>query len=110
MRVAAEELVGTLTLRDYRAPWRYTSWSKETVSGAIAVTEQRLVVWAQGRSVLDVTRGAKLAGLEVTVHGSDEVCFGFEAGDFHEGRSGRVEFRLRTAEAVRIAELLGAPM
>ncbi|MEU8900916.1 hypothetical protein [Nocardia sp. NPDC048505] len=89
-RVLVEQLAGTLTLRDYRAPRRYTSWSKETIAGAVAVTEDRLVVWAQGRSVLDVPRtGAERDEIEVLLEDSETVCFGFEVGRFHEGRSGR---------------------
>ncbi|MEV6275855.1 hypothetical protein [Nocardia sp. NPDC051832] len=107
--VLAEELPGTLTLRNYRAPWRYTSASKETVTGAVGVTDKRLVVWAQGRSVLDVPRLAgQVAKLEVAAEGADTIFFGFAAEDFHADRSGRVEFRFCTIEAARIAELLGA--
>jgi hypothetical protein len=38
-----EELTGSITYRNYRAPGQYSSWKKEPTSGAIAVTPNRLV-------------------------------------------------------------------
>jgi hypothetical protein len=52
--VLEEGLSGSLTLRDYRAPGRRASWKKSAVSGAIAVTGRRLLVWVGGAANIDV--------------------------------------------------------
>jgi hypothetical protein len=106
--VLEEGLAGSVTYRNFRAPGQYANWRKEAVSGAIAVTGQRLVVWAGRFKHIDVPHDHPLrAGIQVAAERADRICFAYDAGAGNPSRSGRVEVRLRTTQATHVAELLG---
>lgn len=106
--VLEEGLAGSVTYRNFRAPGQYSNWRKDPVSGAIAVTNQRLVVWAGRFRHIDVPHGHPLrAVIEVAAERPHRICFAYDAGAGNPSRSGRVEVRLRTAQATHVAELLG---
>jgi hypothetical protein len=103
----AEELSGSITVRGHRTSLRQSLWRREPISGAIAVTARRLVVWAGRSKHIDVPLTHPLrAAIEVAVDRPDCVRFAYDAAAFDASRSGRVELRLRTAQAARVAELL----
>ncbi len=103
----AEGLPGSITYRDYRAPGQRTSLRKEATTGAILVTSQRLVVWAGRGKNIDVSFDHPLrAAIDVSVDRPDRICFAYDAGTFSAERSGKIEVRLRTAQAPQIAEIL----
>jgi hypothetical protein len=105
--VLEEGLTGSVTFRNYRAPHQHTGLRKDAVSGAIAVTSQRFVVWAGRYKHIDVPHYHPLrAAIEVTAERPDRVCFAYNPGAANPALSGRVEVRLRTAQASRVAELL----
>lgn len=107
VRLLDEGLPGSVTYRHYRAPGRRSNWRKEATSGAIAVSARRLVVWAERHRHIDVPLDHPLRdAIEVDVERPDRILFAYDAGAFDSARSGRVEVRLRTAQAGRIAELL----
>jgi hypothetical protein len=109
MLLLEEELPGSITYRNYRAPGRYSSWKKEPTSGAIAITASRLVVWTGKSKHIDLPRSGPLrTAVEVTLDGADHVRFGYDAGRFSAERSGQVEVRLRTSQAARIVGFLSA--
>jgi hypothetical protein len=102
-----EGLPGSITYRDYRAPGRRSSYRKEAVTGAIAVTGQRLVVWAGRGKQIDVPLiHPSRALIDVGLDGPDRISFGYDAGRFSDSRCGTVEIRLRTPKAGHIAELV----
>jgi hypothetical protein len=95
--VLEEGLAGSVTYRRFRAPGEYAGWRKDAVSGAIAVTGRRLVVWAARFKHIDVPHGHPLrAGIEVAAERPDRICIAYDAGAGKPLRSGRVEVRLRT--------------
>jgi hypothetical protein len=102
-----EGLTGSITYRNYRVPGQYSSWRKAAVSGAVAVTPQRLVVWAGKGKHIDIPlAGPWRDALEVTAEQGDRICFAYDAARFSPSRSGTVQVRLRTPNAARIAALL----
>jgi hypothetical protein len=102
-----EGLSGSITLRHYRAPGRRANWKKQAVAGAIAVTRQRLVVWAGRGKNIDVPLTPLYRDvIEVTSEQPDQVCFAYDAGRFDPSRSGRIEVRLRTAGAPQVLQAL----
>ena len=102
-----EELTGSITYRNYRAPGQYSGLRKQATSGAIAVTPQRLVVWAGRGKNIDVPIDHPLrAAINVTLDKPDRICFAYDAGRFSADRSGTVEVRLRTVQAPQVADLL----
>jgi hypothetical protein len=78
-------------------------------SGAIAMTNARLVVWASRRKRIDVTREQpQWRAIEVQAETPDRVRFTYEAKGIDPSTSGRVTLRLRTAQAARIADMHAA--
>jgi hypothetical protein len=106
-----EGLIGSITRRRFRAPGRYSSWQRQAVSGAIAVTGgRRVVVWAGRYKHIDVPVTHPLwATIEFTVDPPDRVCFAYDPGATDPRVSGRVEVRLKTRQAQRLAQLLTYP-
>ena len=102
-----EELPGSITYRDYRAPGQRIGLRKEATAGAIAVTATRLVVWAgRGKNIdIPLDRPSR-PYVKVTLDKPDRICFAYDAGRFRPERSGTVEVRLRTVQAAHIADLL----
>lgn len=106
VQLLEEQLSGSITVRGYRAPREYASWKKELVSGALVITRRRLVVWVRGSKHIDLPLGHPMRdALEVVAERPDRLRLGYEASDFDESRSGRVEVRLRPAHATRWAGL-----
>jgi hypothetical protein len=106
--VLEEGLTGSVTYRHFKAPGQRANWRKEAVSGAIAVTDVRLVVWAGRFKHIDVPHDHPLrAGIEVGADRPDRICFSYDAGAGNPSRSGRVEVKLRTPRAAHAADLLG---
>jgi hypothetical protein len=104
-----ENLTGSITYRNYRAPGQRSSLKKEAISGAIAVTASRLVVWTGRSKHIDVPLNHPLrAAIEVSYDPPDRVRFAYDAAAFGPSRSGQVEVRLRTPQAAHIADLLAA--
>jgi hypothetical protein len=105
--VMDEDRRGSITYRHYRAPGRRYGWRKVGMKGAVAVTAERVVVWGARGLQIDVPLRAPLIhALEPSVEEPDRLVIAYDANAFHPDRSGRVEVRLRTAEAGRVAELL----
>lgn len=100
-----EGLLGSMTLRRFRAPGFRSAYARDSIAGAIAVTERRLVVRVGRHKEIDVPRATR-GLIEVSVDKPGRVCFGYDAGRFHRDRSGRVEVRLRTERADEVVGLL----
>ncbi|MGH3248360.1 MAG: hypothetical protein ACRDOI_19460 [Trebonia sp.] len=106
--VLEEGLAGSATRRRFRVPGAYAGFRWDAVSGAIAVTDRRLVVWAGRFKHIDVPHDHPLrAAIDVTADRPGRICFAYDAGAGDPSRSGKVEVRLRTARAASVAELLG---
>ncbi len=104
-----EGLAGSITYRNYRAPGSRSSHRKEATSGAIAVTTQRLVIWAGGGKNIDIPLNHPLrAALKVSIEQPGRICFSYDAGRFRPDRSGTIEVRLRTPQPARVVDLLRA--
>jgi hypothetical protein len=102
-----EGLVGSVTYRRFRAPGKYSSWKREAAAGAIAITARRFVVWAGRFKHIDMPHGHPVrATIEVVADRPDRIRFSYDAGATNPSRSGRVEVRLRSAQAEWIAHLL----
>jgi hypothetical protein len=75
--------------------------------GAIAITERRLAVWGSRGKQIDVPfADPKYAQLEIQADLDDGLLIAFDASALDERQSGRVEMRLRIADAERIAQTL----
>jgi hypothetical protein len=109
----AEGLTGSTTLRRFRNGRSVGSQSgsgwyeKRAISGAIAISPVRLVVWAGRFKHIDVPLDhPMLATIEIRSDRPGQVTFGYDAGATNPSRSGQVEVRLRTEQAARVIDLL----
>ncbi|MBO0867514.1 MAG: hypothetical protein J2P15_03025 [Micromonosporaceae bacterium] len=102
-----EGLIGSITWRDYRAPGQYANWRKDLVSGAIGISNTSLVVFAGRAKRIDLPlRHPRRSAVEVSLERPDRILFAQDAGAFLPDRSGRIEYRLRTAQAGHIHAVL----
>ena len=101
-----EDLRGSVTLRDYRAPRRYSSFSRESTSGAIGIGQTKLIVVSRRNFLIRLPRSPLPDGFEVSVDG-DAIRFTYDAAKFRDDTSGTVEVKLKTDQAAYAASLLG---
>jgi hypothetical protein len=99
---------GSITYRNYRAPGESSNWAKEPVSGTVAVTGRRLLVWAGGAKRVDVPFDHPMRAT-VTIS-ADRDRLRIELRPHEQANwSGRMEFRFHTTTAATIAQLWGSP-
>jgi hypothetical protein len=102
-----EGLGGSITYRRYKAPGKRARLKKVGISGAVCVTDRRLLVWGARGKLVDVPfDDERFAAIEVEAEQPDRVLFAWEASLFHDNRSGRVEVRLHPVQADQVIALL----
>jgi hypothetical protein len=108
-----EELPGSITYRNYRAPRRRATLEKSAINAAIAITSQRVVVFIGGGKAMD--RGKhmdvpftdhRIRDLEVVAESPGKVRIAYNPAVFRPETSGRVELRLKTPHAPDIVALI----
>lgn len=88
------------TYIDFRAPGKYSNWKRRWFSGAIALTQNRLVAQQYAELVINVPlRDERLKSMHISLQGSDVLLIAFDAALFHHDWSGKVEYRFRTPHA-----------
>jgi hypothetical protein len=107
MLVLLEDLPATVTYRRFRSYDSYYWWKEEWTRGAVAITDQRLVVWAGGILHIRTPHAHPVRTLiVVTADSPDQVCFSYQAGITNPSIAGHAEVRLRTSQAAHITGLL----
>ena len=102
-----EGLPGSITYRNYRRPRYRVGLGKRAITGAIAVTPRRFVVWTVPGEMIDIAASHPLRGaLTVRVEKPGQLCISYRAEMFRPDRSGTVEVRLRTGQAAQVSALL----
>src|SRR3954465_4401988 len=92
---------------DVRLAITYGRRRRLAMRGAIAITERRLAVWgSRGRQIDVPFADPKFAALEVSADLDDGLLLAFDASALDDKQSGRVEMRLRVADAERVAQTL----
>jgi hypothetical protein len=106
--VFEEGLRGSITLHNFRAPGTYSIWERTAVTGTVALTWRRILVWTTRGKQVDVPAGHPLrSAIEVTVEKPHVLRIESDAGAFHPRRSGRIVYRLHTRSAGLICDLYG---
>lgn len=107
MLVLAEDLPVTITYRRLREPGVYALWRREWARGAIAITDGRLVVWADGFLHVRTPHGHPLrARIQVVADSADSVRLTYWPAPASGVKADQVEVRIRTGQAGHIADLL----
>ena len=108
LRFALEGIPVTITVRAFRAPGKYASLRKRRASGAVAVTNDRLVVLGYRQTLINLPFADPRFD-ELEIETVDEgLRFALDAGDFNEDASGQVEFTLLTQRAAEIEQWIRA--
>jgi hypothetical protein len=102
-----EELRGSVTYRHYRAPGRRYRIAKNGIYGALAVTDTRILVWANRSKQVDCPRHQP--GMNAAAEAPDRLLLAFDAARLAPERSGRVEVRLRLPHADQAVAVIARP-
>lgn len=95
-----EGIRGSVTYRDFRAPGKYFGWKRQWYTSSIALTQTRLMALRHSAAIINVPfTDERIRGLRLTREGEDTLLVGFDAALFHDGWSGTIEYRFRTAQA-----------
>ena len=109
MVIVEEGIWGSITFRNFKAPWKRFTYRKKGFAGSIVLTEQRLVAYAFATHVINVpVTHPHFSKLQVTVEKQDRLCIAFDASDFHDDQSGTIELRFRTPQALSFLERLAS--
>jgi len=107
--VIDEGLTGSITRRHYSGPGIRAALERQGMTGAVAVTGRRVLVWAASAKQIDIPLDDALRSeLEVSIDKPGRLMFAFEAHAFDASRKGRVEIRLNTAQAIQAQAALSS--
>ena len=99
----------TITLRSFRAPGRYSARRRQSGSGALAVTSERLIVSMYRRPIIDLRfDDPRFQALEIDA-GERGLKIAADAGRLDERRSGKIRLYVRTDHAHEIDQWIPAP-
>lgn len=106
--IASDEGVkSSITYKNFRAPGRYSNWKRRWFSGAVALTEKRLVLQQYSRPVINILlTDERFRRIKVSLEDQETLLFEFEPQLFLENSSGEIEWRARTPQARKIADAL----
>ncbi len=102
-----EGVRASITLKDYKAPGRKTSWRRAGFTGSIALTRKRIIAFAHSKRVISVPfNDARITQLEASIENGRCLVCAFDAAAFDSDRSGRVECRFYIERPTRFLEQL----
>ncbi len=106
--IAADEgLKSSITYKDFRAPGRYSNWKRRWITGAIILTEKRLILQQYSQPVINLELSdERLQKIKVSLETENAMLFEFEPQLFLENSSGKIEWRCRTPLAKVIYDYL----
>ena len=102
-----EGIRSTITYKNFRAPGRYSNWKRRWMSGAIALTEKRLILQQYSQPVINLElTDERFQKIKVSLETEDTLLFEFAPNLFLENSSGQIEWRCRTPHAKIIADTM----
>lgn len=104
-----EGISGSVTFRNFRAPWKRYGYRRNWFLGSIVITEKRFAAFQFSKPIINVSlEKDHLDKLRRTLEGEDTLCVQFDAADFHEDWSGAIACRFTTPDARLFLERLGS--
>ncbi len=95
-----EGIGGTITLRNYRSPTRRSSYRCSWFTGSLVVTGIRFAAFSSNRPLINVPLDdERLRLLDCSIEKGTKLKVAFDAADFDDDTTGKVECRFRTAKA-----------
>ncbi len=104
-----EGLGGTITLRNYRSPTRWSSYRCSWFTGSLVVTGIRFAAFSISRPLINVPLDVeRLRLLDCSIEKGTKLKVAYDAADFDDNTTGKVELRFRTAKARLFLERIQA--
>ena len=102
-----EGISGSVTYLNFRSPGRYSNWRRQWFTGAIALTQVRLVALQYSNMAINVpVTDERIRSLRFSVEEQTTLVIAFDPALFHDDWSGTMEYRLRTTQARAFLEKL----
>lgn len=101
-----EGLSGSITLRNFKAPGRRSSYRKNLFVGSLVLTKQRFAAFAFSKPVVNVALDpVYINKLQLAQEHGSRLVIQFDAADFHDNWSGTVTcvFKTDKAQAFKLA-------
>ncbi|HDI58994.1 MAG TPA: hypothetical protein ENF48_01330 [Desulfobacteraceae bacterium] len=106
LRCLVEGISLTIAWRNFRQGRRRIKAHQQNATGAVAITQKRLLVYAFAKPVLDIDLADPVADrVAVTCPNSTTLSIRLEAQDFHPDASGQITYWLLTPEAAALSDL-----
>jgi hypothetical protein len=98
--LSAENVKGSVTYIDFRAPGRHANWRRVWYRASIALTGLRLVAMQGSQPLIDVPlTDERIRRMQFSLEKSDTLLVAFDASLFHQDWSGKIEYRFRMEQA-----------
>jgi hypothetical protein len=102
-----EGIAASVTYLDFRAPGKYSNWRRSWFTGAIALTQVRLVALQYSNMAINVpVTDERIRSLRFSVEEPATLVVAFDPALFHPDWSGTMEYRFRTSQAQAFLESL----
>ncbi len=102
-----EGIRGSITYKDYSAPGKSFSKKRSWFIGSLVITQKRVVAFAFFQRLLNIPfEDPLISKLNVAVEDDKCLCLSFDASDFYPDRSGTIECRFITSQALLFQERL----
>ncbi len=108
-RLIAQQLVGSVTMRNVSAPQRRSSWRRQWFLGSLAVSDKRVLVYRYGTCLLNVQfDDHRLREIDFSAEKSGVVAIVYNLELFQPRSSGEIEISFRTPEAMTVCSAIVA--
>ncbi len=95
-----EGIGGSVTLRKFRSPTRRSSYRCSWFTGSLVVTGIRFAAFSISRPLINVPLDEERLGLlDCSIEKGTKLKVAYDAADFDDNTTGKVELRFRTREA-----------
>ena len=102
-----EGIPGSVTYLDFRAPGKRSSWRRQWFTGAIALTQTRLVALQYANIGINVpVTDERIRQMRFSKEADDTLLVAFDPALFHNDWSGTIEYRFRSSQAQAFLEKL----
>lgn len=102
-----EGIRGSITYKDYTAPSKYYSRKRSWFIGSLVITQKRVIAFTFFQRLLNIPfEDPLISKLNVAMEDDKCLCLSFDASDFYPDRSGTVECRFITSQALLFLERL----
>jgi hypothetical protein len=92
-----EGIKGTVTLRNFRAPGRYSNWKRRWGTVSVALTNTRLIAFLYAAKIIDVPLAdERFRQIQFSIEGENTLLAAFDASVFNADSSGKIECRFTT--------------